>query len=44
MKLNGTLFAGIAALALVAPSAASAQDLRAGVAEDMPEIFTPTRN
>lgn len=39
MKLNGTLFAGIAALALVAPSAASAQDLRAGVAEDMPELM-----
>ena len=39
MKLNVTLFAGIAALALVAPSAASAQDLRAGVAEDMPELM-----
>ena len=39
MKLNGTLFAGIAALALVAPGAAAAQDLRAGVAEDMPELM-----
>ena len=39
MKLNVTLFAGIAALALVAPGAAAAQDLRAGVAEDMPELM-----
>lgn len=39
MKLNGTLFAGIAALALVAPGAAAAQDLRAGVAEDMPDLM-----
>ncbi|MEC7398625.1 MAG: amidohydrolase [Pseudomonadota bacterium] len=39
MKLKTTFFAGIAALAMAAPSAVSAQDLRAGVAEDMPELM-----
>ena len=39
MKLKTTFFAGIAALAMTAPSAVSAQDLRAGVAEDMPELM-----
>ncbi|MCH2487549.1 MAG: amidohydrolase, partial [Erythrobacter sp.] len=39
MKLKTTFFAGIAALALTAPAALSAQDLRAGVAEDMPELM-----
>ncbi|NCP22946.1 MAG: amidohydrolase [Erythrobacter sp.] len=39
MKLKTTFFAGIAALAMAAPGAVSAQDLRAGVAEDMPELM-----
>ncbi len=39
MKLKTTFFAGIAALAIAAPAAVSAQDLRAGVAEDMPELM-----
>ena len=39
MKLKTTFFAGIAALAVAAPAAVSAQDLRAGVAEDMPGLM-----
>ena len=39
MKLKTTFFAGIAALAMAAPAAVSAQDLRAGVAEDMPGLM-----
>ena len=39
MKLKTTFFAGIAALAMAAPGAVSAQDLRAGVAEDMPKLM-----
>ena len=44
MKLKTTFFAGIAALAMAAPGAVSAQDLRAGVAEDMPELMELYRN
>ena len=39
MMLKTTFFAGIAALAMAAPAALSAQDLRAGVAEDMPGLM-----
>lgn len=39
MKLKTTFFAGIAALAMAAPAAVSAQDLRAGVAKDMPGLM-----
>ena len=39
MKLKTTFFAGIAALAMAAPGGVSAQDLRAVVAEDMPELM-----
>ena len=39
MMLKTTFFAGIAALAMAAPAAVSAQDLRAGVAEDMPGLM-----
>ena len=39
MMLKTTFFAGIAALAVAAPTALAAQDLRAGVAEDMPGLM-----
>ena len=44
MKCKGTLFTGIAALALGMPGAASSQDLRKGVAEDMPELMALYRD
>ena len=39
MMLKTTFFAGIAAVAMAAPTGLSAQDLRAGVAEDMPGLM-----